>query len=126
MKLLSDYHKRSDSSDGHHHKCKVCINQEHAKYNASPKGRDRWYRARYGISYQEYMRMWEEQDGCCAICGDFEGNKALAVDHNHETGEVRGLLCQQCNTGIGQLPNPEILMAAAAYLIQAETAVAIP
>lgn len=63
--------------------------------------------------------MFAEQNGCCAICGDHQSNQArsMAVDHCHETGRVRGLLCMKCNTGIGKLgDSPELLRKAIAYL----------
>lgn len=62
----------------------------------------------YGLTIEEYNKMLESQQGVCAICGKEEyltDNKGqtrpLSVDHNHETGEVRGLLCDRCNRGIG-------------------------
>lgn len=55
---------------------------------------------KYNITVEIYNAMLEEQDGVCAICG-FESDRQLAVDHNHETGEVRGLLCSSCNRGLG-------------------------
>lgn len=59
----------------------------------------------YGISYSEYLIMLEAQNGGCAICGTTStGNrKAFHVDHCHKTGKVRGLLCGNCNSGIGNL-----------------------
>jgi hypothetical protein len=64
------------------------------------------YRRRFGIDMAAYLRMFEEQGGVCAICGRPErvvhwmtGQvMPLAVDHDHQTGEVRGLLCMNCNT----------------------------
>lgn len=53
----------------------------------------------YGLTPEEYRRMWEEQEGLCAICG----KEATQIDHDHETGRVRGLLCSRCNYGIGAL-----------------------
>lgn len=77
----------------------------------------------FGISLSHYVEMKVAQGGVCAICRNPEthkrGNKIkdLAVDHCHKTGKVRGLLCSDCNTGIGKLKDsPEILDAAAAYL----------
>ncbi len=68
----------------------------------------------YGITLQEFDAMVAEQDGRCAICSTVA---PLNVDHNHLTGEVRGLLCRQCNTGIGSLKeSAEIMRSAAAYL----------
>jgi hypothetical protein len=53
----------------------------------------------YGISLEIYESILIEQNYCCAICGKHQSNfkKRLAVDHNHETGEIRGLLCTGCN-----------------------------
>ena len=74
------------------------------------------YLNRYNISIDTYNKMQEEQLGKCAIC-EKESTKALSVDHCHETGEVRGLLCQPCNSGIGLLgDNLESLLKAVKYL----------
>lgn len=54
----------------------------------------------YGISLEEYSKMLEKQSGVCAICGR-KDKTTLCVDHDHKTGKVRGLLCHQCNLGIG-------------------------
>lgn len=78
-----------------------------------------WYNLlrQYGISERQYKLLMTEQDGLCAICSmPFEEVKP-GVDHNHETGEVRGLLCSNCNTGIGMFKDdPYILNEAANYL----------
>jgi len=73
----------------------------------------------YGITPDDYKKMFVEQEGCCAICGihQQELKVRLAVDHNHDTGEVRGLLCRPCNTAIGLLKeDKENLLAAIRYL----------
>ena len=69
------------------------------------KNRDRQYRERYGITLSEYNEMFAEQDGKCACCGEhqLEDKRRLAVDHCHDSGDVRGLLCFDCNIGIGKL-----------------------
>lgn len=58
---------------------------------------------RYGITTEEYNKLFDKQNGCCATCGKHQSEfkKALVVDHNHNTGEVRGLLCSPCNHIIG-------------------------
>jgi Recombination endonuclease VII len=78
---------------------------------------------KFGISRQKYADLFHSQRGVCAICFQPETAtrkgviKALAVDHDHQTGEVRGLLCYECNTGIGKLKDdPEVLRNAADYL----------
>lgn len=80
----------------------------------------------YGITPEQYMEMVEAQSGLCAICRRPEmdlypdgGPKSLAVDHNHETGVVRGLLCRACNVGIGNLGDDAALVAAAARYLEA-------
>lgn len=80
--------------------------------------------ARFGITPDQYQEMLDSQNGVCAICEgperstDKKGSiKALAVDHDHATGAMRGLLCANCNKGIGNLgDNVDTLIAAAAYL----------
>ncbi len=75
-----------------------------------------------------YEMMFEKQKGLCAICGkveiavykgkrDIGKVRKLCIDHNHETGKVRGLLCQKCNAGLGMfLDNVEFMLKAVAYL----------
>jgi hypothetical protein len=86
----------------------------------SPKGRDVTLRRKYGITYQDFERMLEEQANCCAICGSNKprGNRGVfAVDHCHTTGKVRGLLCSFCNAALGLLQERiETLEAAIVYL----------
>lgn len=67
--------------------------------------------------------MHEEQNGLCAICGNpekaFMKTKVmyLAIDHNHKTGEIRGLLCTNCNNGLGRFKdNIDLLNKAIAYI----------
>ncbi len=67
------------------------------------------YKRRYNTTIEEYDRMFEEQDGVCYICGEPSLAKRLAVDHNHETGKVRGLLCARCNIWLGIFENNEEL-----------------
>lgn len=57
----------------------------------------------YGITVEQYDALLEKQGGVCTRCKQPPGQLRLAVDHNHETGEVRGLLCGPCNTFIGRL-----------------------
>lgn len=70
------------------------------------------------VSESDYKWMLEGGDGRCWICGHPElvPNRSLALDHDHETGTVRGLLCTRCNIIIGRISNPEWLRRAAEYL----------
>lgn len=89
---------------------------------------DRYLKRTYGLVWQDYARMYKAQNGLCAICIG-EGFKMaehhlvkLVVDHNHSTGEVRGLLCHNCNRAIGLLQeNEQSLLNAIAYLKGATT-----
>jgi len=73
------------------------------------------YKERYGITYTEYKAMSENQNHKCKICGIED--KKLAVDHNHQTLKIRGLLCNNCNFAIGLLKdNVETLKSAVNYL----------
>jgi len=73
----------------------------------------------YGISPEEFDELVALQEGQCAICrGDEPGGKGnWHVDHDHETGRIRGLLCGDCNLGLGKFRDrPDLLELAAAYL----------
>jgi hypothetical protein len=75
--------------------------------------------ARFGLTFSAYTALVDAQQGLCAICGQIEpsGKKRLAVDHCHQTGKVRGLLCSKCNTGIGLFnDDPGLLRRVAEYL----------
>jgi recombination endonuclease VII len=74
---------------------------------------------KFGLTIEDYERLLASQNGVCAICHGppNDGRKRLAVDHDHTTGEVRGLLCNSCNLTLGQAKDSEErLLAAAAYL----------
>lgn len=109
--------------------CKTCQNKyKSEKRKLDPekesiRTRKRHYKNKYGITLDQYNKMFEKQKGLCAICNKSQrrystsGNIRLAVDHNHNTGKVRELLCTECNVGIGYAQdNPEILKSMIAYL----------
>ena len=113
-KPYSDYYKYARNKDGFMHICKVCH---------SEKGKDLHLLRKFGITRDEYNDLYNEQNGSCACCGkhQVELNVTMAVDHCHETGRVRGLLCGPCNRGIGMLgDNIEGLRKALKYLEDAE------
>lgn len=73
----------------------------------------------YGITLDDYNAVLKKQRGRCAICGskDPRGRASFAVDHDHNTGTIRGLLCIPCNLGIGNLnDDPKVLQKAARYI----------
>lgn len=67
------------------------------------KSEDELLQKKYGISIAQFEAMWEKQKGLCAICGRrlTKGDKGYAIDHDHNTGRVRGLLCPVCNKLLG-------------------------
>lgn len=90
--------------------CKRC-------YNELPENKARAIKVRrlkkYGLSHNEYLGLLRAQGGQCAVCEE----KPEVVDHDHQTGRVRGLLCRKCNIGIGHLrDDPGVLRAAVRYL----------
>jgi len=73
-------------------------------------------KTRYGMNQVQYEALFEAQRGCCAICRT-KAARILDIDHDHQTGEVRGLLCKDCNIGIGRFKDqPERLESAIRYL----------
>jgi hypothetical protein len=102
--------------------CRTCRKESRLKRGPVPRDSElhRKYnlKANYGISVEKYEHLYSEQSGKCAICsGDCPTGKRLSVDHDHETGEVRGLLCSSCNNGLGRFKDdPELLRKAGDYL----------
>lgn len=109
---------RNSSEERKKNHCRI---QE--KYRATTKGNrkylDTLMKNKYGISLEEFESIVEEQGGGCAICSKTaeEQGKRLAIDHCHTTNKVRGVLCSNCNFGIGSLKdNLELLAKAYIYL----------
>lgn len=68
----------------------------------------------YGITLDEFNKMFEAQEGVCAICFQAcKSGQSLCVDHNHDTKKVRGLLCKDCNNGMGRLKDNILLLQSA-------------
>ena len=82
--------------------------------------KDRHLQKTYGISLDDFLKMLTNQDYSCAICTKDLTNvpyKNVHIDHCHETGKIRGVLCQTCNMGMGMFEDKiDILKAAIAYL----------
>ena len=92
--------------------CKPCYSENEC---------NRHIKKRYNMDVSDYDKLLEEQGSACAICETTEpqGQGRFHIDHNHTTGEVRGLLCHSCNSGIGHLQDsPVILAEAIKYLVE--------
>src|SRR5207247_2731565 len=69
--------------------------------------------SQYDLTIEEYEKLLEQQEGCCAICQE----PVDVIDHNHKTGETRGLLCRACNAGLGMFrDSTNLLLMACKYL----------
>lgn len=94
--------------------CDSCALKRHRAKTLS----DRWRKGlweSYKITPAEYLVIFEKQNGRCLICngtavGRGKKNNRLAVDHNHQTGKIRGLLCSKCNTGLGLFNDSQVLL----------------
>jgi hypothetical protein len=107
---VSEFHKNKLLKSGIEARCKDCSrNKRNDFYHSIEKGgthlRDRMYKARYGISHDDYESLYETQDGKCALCLKSVDKYELCVDHCHNTGQVRGLLCRGCNAKLGWFEN---------------------
>lgn len=108
----------------HHKFCKKsCGVMDYQKRKGILNGegqRDLHLQRHYGITLDEWNSLYNEQGGMCAVCEATEskGNKPLATDHDHETGEVRGLLCDDHNRALGLCnDDPDVLLRLAFYLL---------
>lgn len=111
-KPVSDFANNSSKSDGKQTRCRACASIAGALHRQKSEvvelAFSRHLQRKYGITRAEYDRMVERQGGVCAICGGRPSgpdvsNRRFDVDHCHDTGRVRGLLCSACNRGIGFL-----------------------
>lgn len=150
-KPLADFAPRYTTRDGRANVCRKCAylkysapwrkrncrkaNQTSRTWRQANPGRVavitlRSQLKRYGITEVDYTSLLQQQRGVCAICHrpetriDARGKVCrLAVDHDHDTGAVRGLLCTKCNSAMGQADdNPDRLLAMAIYLEKARAA----
>lgn len=119
VKPIADFPKNRASSDGLGTYCKPCHNVITRTNIAKNHGNSRHYhlRRRYGIGADEVERMLDAQGWACVICTAELTVKNAQVDHDHATGAVRGILCFNCNGGLGQFKDDlASLRRAAAYL----------
>ena len=106
-KHITEFYMRDKKTGRRHSACKECDKARvKARHQENPeRTRNNDLKRNYGITLQEHQEMYENQNGRCAICqkeGDGKWKK-LCVDHDHETGKVRQLLCRRCNMVLGQV-----------------------
>lgn len=119
--LCRTYHAAGAFAPGSFY-CKACVTRYQQRYQGRP--RRGWDLHKYGITHEDYDRMWVAQGGVCAACGCLETGidprtqrpRYLVVDHDHLTGRVRALLCGGCNVALGHLrEDPTRIRALLAY-----------
>lgn len=139
LKPLDQFSASKTSAHGLQSYCKLCMSARHDEYRrknlksiavkqrnryAENKERYRGYdiKRRYKFTLEDYKSLAEKQNGCCKICGTKKPSvreKYFHVDHCHSTGKIRGLLCSDCNMGLGKFKDkPELLISAARYLTE--------
>ena len=129
---VSNFVKNKSTKDGIASWCKRCNSNaliswamrggkekkkvyEQDRHNADPsKRKEKALKANYGITLEDYNVMWAAQDECCAICKTQKTKgRGFHVDHDHATGKVRGILCNQCNLALGHFEDDTIRMLSA-------------
>lgn len=126
-KPLTEYWRHPQGKDRLQARCKDCLRDAHKEQrekieslfpgSSSKRWRKSVLRSKYGMTLEEFDLMRNAQGNKCALCGGDVGLGTLAVDHDHETGKIRGLLHPRCNIAIGLLDDsPTVCRKAADYL----------
>jgi len=124
LKDFSEFTKDLNHWTGKSYWCKECKNASIRKHRESnpelfyESMRYSQAKIRYGIEKEDYLQLLESQNHLCAICSEsLDMGRQTHIDHCHDTGRIRGILCGSCNKGIGMLrDSPTILRSAADYL----------
>lgn len=128
---FSSYHNSSKSKDGKGYRCLSCDEEARKRYINTNKervqvlSRSKNIKSRFNLEEDRLREIMDNQKGCCVICNNSlidpnkNSTKQYGIDHNHDTGEVRGLLCMHCNAMLGQaMDSPRILLAGYNYLMK--------
>ena len=135
LKSVNDYHKNSKTKDGLQSRCKSCnlLSVKSWQKNNPEKHKNIWERAtshrskhtvrsrRYDIHPDDLLKLLVDSGGFCDICGESD-KKGLVVDHCHRTNVVRGIICENCNRGLGMFKDSTFnLLNAVGYLTKNKT-----
>lgn len=124
-KPLEDFYPCPTMKSGYRSACIPCSRADAKRFPKTPAQIKAGHlKHEYGLTVEDYARMHKDQNGLCAICGKVETVRnhshvisALAVDHDHSTGKIRGLLCSNCNKFLGCAKDSEDnLLKAVEYL----------
>lgn len=141
IKGVEDFYLSKQKKDGYDYWCKLCKLKNNRIHNSIPeiaklkreyrrkhhlKNRDKdlhscrvnAIKRKYNITHEEYLSILKSQNNKCHICGDpITPGRNCHLDHDHNTGKIRGFLCQRCNKGLGHFQdNSELLLSAYNYL----------
>lgn len=129
-KELDQFYNVKSTKDGKGYRCKECDNKARQKWSANNpershlSQRQRNLKHRFGVDLEWYEKQFKKQNYSCAIC-ETKTNKTVgdrqfwnfSVDHCHDSGKIRGILCNNCNRALGLFQdNPELLKKAASYV----------
>lgn len=130
-KPFTRFHNSRVSKDGKGYRCIECDTKARKGYRVrnkervAVKNRITRFKSKYNLTEIELVSIMDAQKGCCLICTETlidpikEDSKQYGIDHNHNTGEVRGLLCHHCNAMLGQAKDsPSILLEGYKYLLE--------
>ena len=126
-KPLSQYYKDVTTPDKYSYVCKTCEKTEKDKYRQKHRllcsTRVKKHKlAKYNLTLQDYDQVRKKQKNKCAICGGVNGReRRLCIDHNHKTNQLRGLLCDKCNVGLGCFNDDLFLLNKALQYLQKST-----
>lgn len=117
----SHFHPEPRNKDGLNGSCRKCRNKKTIMWQRlNPRTkRNTHLKSKFGITIDQFNELLAKQNHCCAICMSPtpKGRGTFHVDHCHETGKIRGILCHDCNTGIGKLGDSlESVKKAVSYL----------
>lgn len=114
---LSAFAKNTAKKDGLQERCRECRADHYQTTGYVQTARKNTLRNKYNLTPEMLGEMRKTQSNLCAICGIDGLATLLVVDHDHKTGEVRGLLCQPCNRGLGFFrDNEDALLTASDYV----------
>lgn len=115
-KSKKEFYKRTRNADGLRSQCIECCLKQNKQYPSVSANEAKFqkYRYTYGVSREQYEELSKEASGKCCIC---KNEEKLVLDHCHATMKIRGLLCKNCNAGLGMFgDNTEFLQSAIEYI----------
>lgn len=118
-KVWVEFHVNTNGTMGRHSQCRECHNRNKRERRllqpqTKTEKRAQLLKARYGLTPETYDELFASQDGRCAICDEEPARPC--VDHDHDTGQTRGILCHYCNIRLPAVENEKYRLPAMAYL----------